>query len=666
MDSKDPIISKLETYTKQLDLPDSSEEDFITVLYRHTVKNNRNEPDFLQADLPEIFKALDLSAAGHQIRDSVENVCKVKLNSSASISIENIAKLYVYFSDKEVDKRSKEDLSSRLSKAENLVIIKKSVEECTEDIDTQHTYSIPEREAFTKFINENFVADTDLKNRLPIIQNSDSDLFEKCSDGLILCKMLQKIDSELVNSRALNQNPQNHFQQLENINLALNSATSIGCITTNQDVTGILKKTPYLVMGLLWQIIRKGLFSDIDLKKSPEIFDKLRALLNPDESLSALQALTPEKLLLRWVNYQLSLNKNYSGKLVTNFSTDIKDSTVYQNLLQQLGSYEGLVLTPNLSEQCLHKRAIHTLKLAEKLDCNAFVTPKDIEAGNSKLNTAFVANLFNKKLCLNKLDEDIEDESEIYIETAEEKRYRFFINSLGIDPVINHIYEDLKNGLHLLKLEDKIKPKIVDWKNRVNFPPYKTPLQAGENCVYALEIAENDIKIRLGGVIRGHDINMGEPKVLVLGVIWQLMRAYTISLLEKLSESKSTIEDKHILAWTNRILQSSGLKITGFKDQGFKTGKIIRQVLSYLSPDLVIESEKESENELDDASYLLSLARKIGMVVYCQPEDFVNLNGKMILSFMIAAMIKEQEQELALKVMTKPKIPPKPKILPKV
>merc|ERR1712014_126081 len=104
------------------------------------------------------------------------------------------------------------------------------------------------------------------------------------------------------------------------------------------------------------------------------------------------------------------------------------------------------------------------------------------------------------------------------------------------------------------KLEDRIKPGVVEWKKRVNFPPFKTPFQGGENCVYALDIAENKISnINIGrGQVRGHDIHVGKPKQLTLGLVWQLMRAYTLSLLAKLSNADKVIEEKDVLSWVNK------------------------------------------------------------------------------------------------------------------
>ena len=55
------------------------------------------------------------------------------------------------------------------------------------------------------------------------------------------------------------------------------------------------------------------------------------------------------------------------------------------------------------------------------------------------------------------IDDDIEG-------SREERTFRFFINSLGIDDLyINDLYDDCKDGLVLAKVCDKIDPKSVDW-----------------------------------------------------------------------------------------------------------------------------------------------------------------------------------------------------------
>ena len=79
---------------------------------------------------------------------------------------------------------------------------------------------------------------------------------------------------------------------------------------------------------------------------------------------------------------------------------------------------------------------------ADKIDCRAFITSKDVVKGNAKLNLAFVANLFNKYPGLEKPENFDED---LFEETREEKSrlYRAFSpyhQGLNIGPIPNPKY----------------------------------------------------------------------------------------------------------------------------------------------------------------------------------------------------------------------------------
>jgi plastin-1 len=52
----------------------------------------------------------------------------------------------------------------------------------------------------------------------------------------------------------------------QNINLALNAAKSIGCQVVNIGAQDILEGRPILILGLIWQIIKIQLLSQITLK----------------------------------------------------------------------------------------------------------------------------------------------------------------------------------------------------------------------------------------------------------------------------------------------------------------------------------------------------------------------------------------------------------------
>lgn len=54
----------------------------------------------------------------------------------------------------------------------------------------------------------------------------------------------------------------------ENLVLALNSASAIGCMVVSIDAHDLMAGKPHLVLGLLWQIIKVGLFADIEISRN--------------------------------------------------------------------------------------------------------------------------------------------------------------------------------------------------------------------------------------------------------------------------------------------------------------------------------------------------------------------------------------------------------------
>ena len=149
----------------------------------------------------------------------------------------------------------------------------------------------------------------------------------------------------------------------------------------------LIEGRPYLVLGLVWQIIKIGLYAKVDLLHHPELI----RLLEKDETLDTFLKLPTDQILLRWVNYHL--REAGWEKRVHNFSGDIKDSENYIVLLNQLKP--DLCDRSGLQVSDLHKRAETVLVNAERLQCRKYVTAGAIVKGNPKLNLAFVANLFN-------------------------------------------------------------------------------------------------------------------------------------------------------------------------------------------------------------------------------------------------------------------------------
>ena len=62
-----------------------------------------------------------------------------------------------------------------------------------------------------------------------------------------------------------------------------------------------------------------------------------------------------------------------------------------------------------------------------------------------------MANLFNTYPALDLPTEQVEP-GVVIEETREEKTYRNFINSLGLEPHVNYLYSDLCDGLIILQV----------------------------------------------------------------------------------------------------------------------------------------------------------------------------------------------------------------------
>ena len=66
-----------------------------------------------------------------------------------------------------------------------------------------HAYSIEERTTFAKMINHLLAENEDLKEFMPM-NTEDDTLFHSFTNGLLLCKLVQKIDKEAIDERAIN------------------------------------------------------------------------------------------------------------------------------------------------------------------------------------------------------------------------------------------------------------------------------------------------------------------------------------------------------------------------------------------------------------------------------------------------------------------------------
>ncbi|KAF5336359.1 hypothetical protein D9611_006595 [Ephemerocybe angulata] len=609
-----------------------------------------------RVDKSTVLHALQSSGTSYDV--ARETLKHVSVDASGKVELEDWVELNV--------KLRSQAPSESITKRAGKVTVKGS------NANVSHTINEDERTEFTNHINTVIENDQDLAGRYPIPTDT-MQIFDEVKDGLILCKLINDSVPDTIDTRVLNKptarKPLNAFQITENNNIVITSAKGIGCSVVNIGAADIAEGREHLILGLIWQIIRRGLLAQVDIKLHPELY----RLCEEDETIEDLLRLTPDQILLRWFNYHLK----QAGwqRRVNNFSRDVKDGENYTVLLNQLKP-DQCSRAP-LQTKDLRTRAEQVLQNADRIGCRKYLTPSSLLSGNPRLNLAFVANLFNTHPGLEPLnEEEAKDYGAIEDFDAEGERearvFTLWLNSLGVDPAVYNLFENLKDGLVILQAFDKVLPGSVVWR-RVSKPkagvtsPTFQPAEGEEEedigikpnqgqlsrfkCVentnYVVDLGKQSGMHLVG--IQGADIVDGR-KTLVLGLVWQLMRLNIVQTLASLSKTSGgrPISDTDLVKWANTTAQKGqpGVRpIRSFKDPSLTTGLFILDLLDAIRPGIVdpnlvipVDENGPYEDRRQNAKLAISIARKMGALIFIVPEDLVDIRPRLILTFIGSLM----------------------------
>eukprot|EP00485_Elphidium_margaritaceum_P020574 CAMPEP_0202725820 /NCGR_PEP_ID=MMETSP1385-20130828/184297_1 /ASSEMBLY_ACC=CAM_ASM_000861 /TAXON_ID=933848 /ORGANISM="Elphidium margaritaceum" /LENGTH=622 /DNA_ID=CAMNT_0049392025 /DNA_START=93 /DNA_END=1961 /DNA_ORIENTATION=- len=517
------------------------------------------------------------------------------------------------------------------------------------------SYSQDEVTAFANHLNYCLGDDPKLKYLMPI-NPSNLDLMEKVADGVMLARFINMIESDTIDWRAVNYKKKgglNQYHVIENQNLNIAAAKAIGLRIYNLSAEDLrdAAKNPILVLGFMWQAVKMQLLGNINLKSNPELI----ALLDDGEDMNSLLALPPEELLKRWVNYHLE-KEEYPTR-IKNFSSDVKDGKVYTVLLKSIGGNKGCNRDP--LEWDADKRCNQVIVNAQKIGAKPFITKQDILSGNDKLNMAFVAQLFNT--CPGLAPVNVEEQKELAGlldddegDSREERAFRMWMNSLGIkDVYVNNLFEDVRAGLVLLKVIDKIEPGSVKWKSKVERKP-NNKFKKINNTNYAVDLGKQ-MKLTMVNV-QGADIT-DRNKKLILGFTWQLMRYHLLKFLASISVDGKKVTDQDVLAFCNSSVKNSDLpkkpQIKSFNDSTISSGEFFIYLVASIDPEivnweLVTEGQTDEDKNLN-AKYAISLARKMGAIIFLLPDDIVEIRNKMCMTFCAAVMAEAYKRSGKMK-----------------
>uniref|UniRef100_A0A3P9P4K1 Plastin 1 n=1 Tax=Poecilia reticulata TaxID=8081 RepID=A0A3P9P4K1_POERE len=183
-------------------------------------------------ELQELFREASFHLPGYKVREIVETFVAGDTNKDEKISFDE------FVSVKLKSKKFSETFRKVLTRKEGINSFGGTSGVSCEG--TQHSYSEEEKVAFTKWINKSLGKDPDCNHLLPINPNDES-LFASLRDGIVLCKLINISQPDTIDERVINTKKLTTFTRRENIVLALNSASAIGCTVVSIDAHDLMK-----------------------------------------------------------------------------------------------------------------------------------------------------------------------------------------------------------------------------------------------------------------------------------------------------------------------------------------------------------------------------------------------------------------------------------------
>lgn len=336
--------------------------------------------------------------------------------------------------------------------------------------------------------------------------------------------------------------------------MGIAACKGIGIKMIGMGTQDFIEKTPHMVLTFIWQALRQLTTSSVSLTKTPEIM----RLAKKGESLKDLNKMKPEVLLIRWVNFHLE-RAGQQHKSIANLKGDLHDSHALLHLLNQLDK-KTCPIGDALKTEDLEVRAETVMKNSAGLGVPSIMEPDELLLDNVKINTLFVAYIFNAKHGLEELTEEektavgiLDDDIE---GSREERVFRLWINSLHLDGVhVEHLFDEISDGVLLCKVVNKLDGSVINWK-QVELVP-KNDFGRNGNCGVAIKGCK-DMGLKMIG-IGGSDIVKGTRKD-ILATCWSLCKMHYLKLIGDKSE-------KDLVQWANDRVGDAAPHIKDFKDK---------------------------------------------------------------------------------------------------
>jgi hypothetical protein len=134
------------------------------------------------------------------------------------------------------------------------------------------SYPLEEQIAYVKVINTLFSSET--STIFPINPETE-DIFTVLADGIVLCKLINKISEGTIPEKSISKSSVQVFKNL-NIQKAIDASKELGCQDVNIGPFSFQDKKKIPILAFLWQLIKKIMIDSINFEKYPEMLNLLQ------------------------------------------------------------------------------------------------------------------------------------------------------------------------------------------------------------------------------------------------------------------------------------------------------------------------------------------------------------------------------------------------------
>ncbi|VDD80713.1 unnamed protein product [Mesocestoides corti] len=453
---------------------------------------------------------------------------------------------------------------------------------------------------------------------MPLDPFSDS-LYDATKKGVIPCKIINCLFPNTIDERAINKSDNLFYasHRVENLQLALSAARCNGCAVKTITVDDLMGARTYFKLASLEffkQVILKGFFRKINIHEHPEIL----TLRHVNEDLNDLRCLSPELVLIRYVNYHLK--SSGITKTLTSFEYDLSDCMVYAHLLYKIAP---VTVRPRLlpADQVLldnniGNRAKAVLQNLRELGAEMFLCEDDFVHAEHHRESRGVLHLITVAFLFDRFAGEMKayggGDFPVSKEDVNELSSRNFVNSLNVSPYCTHIISNLRDGLIAKQIFEILRPGFttgLKFTHEFDFIRRDAQFLQNNTCILRL-VQGYPFRLPSLDAERLTKSDQATCEALLL----QMLRSYL---------TRDAYDEHELLRWVNDQLARAGkpIELRSFSDRIIADECLFAVVLNNLVSGLVSRDCLRGKRH-ENARYYISIAHKAGFRVYTRPEHF--------------------------------------------